>query len=125
MAVVLIVEDDPALCDLLRQVLEDEGHRTIVATTLAEAEQAARSEPIELVLADLLEFDLRSGPGSVQVLRSLAGDRPVLLCTGQPEASKLADLPGLAGVLGKPFDLDELLSCVEDALSGRRLGRDR
>lgn len=120
MAVVLIIEDDRALCDLLRQVLEDEGHRTVVATTLAEAEQAARNEPIDLVLADLLEFDVRSGPGSVQVLRSLAGEKPVVLCTGQPEARNLADLPGLAGVLGKPFDLDELLRCVENALSGGR-----
>ena len=116
MAVVLIIEDDPALSDLLRQVLEDEGHRAVVATTLAEAERAVRSEPIELVLADLLEFDLRTGPGSVQALRSVAGDRPVLLCTGQPEARNLAKLPGLAGVLGKPFDLEELLTCVQAAL---------
>lgn len=126
MAVVLIIEDDPALADLLRQVLEDEGHRAIVASTLADAERAVRAEPIELVLADLIEFDLRSGPGSVQALRSVAGDRPVLLCTGQPHAEKLADLPGLAGVLGKPFDLDELLSCVDRALDragGPKRGR--
>ena len=118
MAVVLIIEDDPSLSDLLRQVLEDEGHRAIVASTLDEAEQAARDEPFELVLADLIEFDLRSGPGSVQALRSVAGDRPVLLCTGQPGAQTLADTPGLAGVLQKPFDLDELLSCVDSALEG-------
>ena len=118
MAVVLIIEDDPALSDLLRQVLEDEGHRAIVASTLADAERAARTEPVELVLADLIEFDLRSGPGSVRALQSVAGGLPVLLCTGQPEGPKLADMPGLAGVLGKPFDLDELLSCVDRALSG-------
>lgn len=126
MAVVLIIEDDPSLSDLLRQVLEDEGHRAIVARTLTEAEQAARSEPFELVLADLVEFDLRSGPGSVQALRSVAGDCPVLLCTGQPGAQTLADTPGLVGVLPKPFDLDELLSCVDRALEGAgRRGPDR
>ena len=120
MAVVLIIEDDPALCELLRQVLEDEGHRAVVATSLAEAERAVGSEPVELVLADLLEFDLRSGPGAVQVLRTLAAGRPVLLCTGQPGAQKLANVAGLAGVLGKPFDLDELLRCVNSALDAGR-----
>src|SRR5687768_11613888 len=116
MAVVLIVEDDPALCDLMRQVLEDEGHRTVIASSLDEAKRAASNEPIELVLADLLEFDRRSGAGSVQALRLLADGRPVLLCTGQPDAGDLADMPGLAGVLGKPFDLDDLLSSVAAAL---------
>jgi DNA-binding response OmpR family regulator len=120
MAVVLIIEDDPALSVLLRQVLEDEGHRAVVASTMGEAAEAIRSEPVELVLADLLEFDLLSGPGSVEALRALAGGRPVLLCTGQPEARNLAALPGLAGVLGKPFDLDELLTCVQAALRGVR-----
>jgi DNA-binding response OmpR family regulator len=117
MAVVLIIEDDSALSDLLRQVLEDEGHRALVATTLAEAERVVRSAPIDLVLADLLEFELRTGPGSVEALCAVAGGRPVLLCSGQPAAQELADLPGLAGVLGKPFDLEELLTMVQAALS--------
>jgi DNA-binding response OmpR family regulator len=44
MAVVLIVEDDPALCDLMRQVLEEEGHRTVIANSLDEAKRAACNE---------------------------------------------------------------------------------
>ena len=120
MAVILVIEDDVALSDLLRQVLDDEGHRTFVASSLAEAGRVAHGQDLDLVVADLLEFDLRTGPGSVEALRAVANGCPVLLCTGQPDADRLAELPGVAGVLGKPFDLEHLLGAVNAALARGR-----
>jgi DNA-binding response OmpR family regulator len=119
MATVLVVEDDAALSDLLRSVLEDEGYRVVIAASLAGARELLAAEPVDLLLADLVEFDLYGGPGAARALRELAGQRPVILCTGQPGAEQLGEQEALAGVLGKPFDLDELIACVQSAMPGR------
>jgi DNA-binding NtrC family response regulator len=122
MAAVLIVEDEHALSDLLRQVLEEEGYTVVTAASLGEAEALLLAESVDLILADLVESSEHGDLGTVQVLLSLAGERPLLLCTGQPDAERLADETGLAGVVAKPFDLDVLLHSVQSALSSARPG---
>jgi FixJ family two-component response regulator len=46
---------------------------------------------------------------------------PVVLMTGagRRAASELVDLPGVAGLLAKPFDVAELLAAVEGAAGTR------
>ncbi len=121
MATILIIEDDPILSQLLQQVLEDEGHQACIAASLSEASEAVRSQPISLVMADLVEFDQRGGAETIRALRMVAAGRPVLLCSGQPEAPRLGDLAGIAGVVSKPFEFETLLERVEAALAGAPL----
>ena len=118
MATILIIEDDPILSQLLQEVLEDEGHRACIAASLSEASVAVRSQPISLVVADLVEFDQRGEAETIKALRTVAAGRPVLLCSGQPEAPRMGDLAGIAGVVSKPFDCETLLEHVEAALAG-------
>jgi DNA-binding response OmpR family regulator len=114
---VLIIEDEATLSDLLRTLLQDEGYAVLTASTFAEAEAAVRRSPVDLVVADLIEFDEHGLAGAAQALRELAGERPILLCTGQPGAQRLAAEWGFSGVLDKPFDLDVLLERVRSALA--------
>jgi DNA-binding response OmpR family regulator len=116
MPAVLVIEDDPALAPLLREVLEEEGYRAAVALSLAQAAAADQREPCDLVLADLVEFDLRGGAAALAALRELAGQRPIVLCSGRPEAEWLAQQVGVKSVLGKPFDFETLRACIRSAL---------
>lgn len=125
MAVVLVIEDDPVLAQLLQEVLSEEGYRTVTAASLSVAAALIRREPVDLVLADLVEFDRRGGAGAIQALEQLADGRPILLCTGQPGAARLGDRAGVAGVLAKPFDFDTLLERLREALVGVRADRPR
>ena len=116
MARILIVEDDAALAELMSQVLQDEGHETQLATSLDQAQDVAQRQPVDLVVADLVEADQFGSENVVARLAAVAAGRPLLLCTGQPQAPRYASVPGVATVIEKPFDLDDLLARVREAL---------
>ena len=51
---VLIVEDEPYLCDLVADVLESDGHSTRKAANGLEALRLVQERPPELILLDLM-----------------------------------------------------------------------
>lgn len=118
-ATVMVLEDDPALQDLLCEVLQDEGHTVIaVATFAALVEHIPRK--VDLLISDML-VDLRPiGLEAINAVRE-ATKRPVpaILCTGAAnhiethhvEISQLG-----AFVLHKPFSIDGLINAVNAAL---------
>jgi DNA-binding NtrC family response regulator len=116
---VLIIEDDPALADLMRQVLEDDGFQTTVVTRLDQVQAALTADSFALLVADLVDADLHGSEAVVQDLALLADGRPLVLCTGQPRARQFSTLPGVALVVDKPFDLDYFVASVRAALAAR------
>jgi DNA-binding NtrC family response regulator len=114
---VLIVEDDPALADLMRQVLEDDGFQTTVVSRLDQVEGALAADRFAGLVADLVEADLHGSEAVVQDLAMLAAGRPLVLCTGQPRARQFSTMPGVAVVVDKPFDLDHFVASVRAALA--------
>jgi two-component system, OmpR family, response regulator CpxR len=113
---VLVIEDDQALAQLLRDVLEDEGYQAHHVESLAQAASILEAAPIDLILADLVEFDLLGGQQSILALKAVAGRRPIILCTGRDEAQQLAREAGIEQVLKKPFDFDRLMEQLKGAL---------
>ena len=111
---ILIVEDEPAIAELLAEILADEGYRVTVSAGAA-ALAEARDDPPALVLLDVM----MPGMDGPTVCRHLKADPrtaqvPVLFLTALPAqvvAARLGDCPH-EGLLGKPFDVDELLAAV-------------
>ena len=115
METILLVEDEPAILDMLVDVLRAEGYATLAAQDgLAALELLARGVP-DLVLTDAMMPGL-DGPALVRRIREEPALRevPVVLAS----AVLRPDLSGLDGVtfLAKPFDLDALLGAVAAAL---------
>ncbi|MER3514559.1 MAG: transcriptional regulator, partial [Chloroflexota bacterium] len=52
-ATVLIVDDEATLLSFLERILADEGYETLVATTLAQAEQQLETRHVDILLLDL------------------------------------------------------------------------
>ena len=118
-ATVLVVDDEPALRDIIRRTLKAEGFHVEDAPDGESALRLiqARTEPFDLVLTDLSmpHIDGR------QVSETLAQYRPgvALLCmSGDPDAVpyiESSDTP--VRVLLKPFTPDDLYHAVRDAIS--------
>jgi DNA-binding response OmpR family regulator len=106
---VLVIDDEPAIRLLCRVNLELEGFRVLEATTLADARRTLDDERVDAVLLDM-RIGLERGDDILDELN----DRglPVIIVTGSAELDPdWADKT--AAVLGKPFQIDELLGIVK------------
>ena len=54
MATILIIDDDPQVCDLLKQVLEEEGYTVVTAANGQEGLNLHRANPADLIVLDIL-----------------------------------------------------------------------
>lgn len=105
---VLVLDDEPSIRFLLRVVLELDGFEVVEATTVAEARQSL--EDVEVLVVDL---NLR-GERSVDLIAECHAHEPrlpVILVTGSIELGGDA-APEADAVLGKPFDMEELVATV-------------
>jgi two-component system KDP operon response regulator KdpE len=116
---VLLVEDDPALRQTLRDALQVEGHAVQTAASLSEAQALATHGAPDIVLLDL---GLPDGDGAtlLAALRRHGGPPVLLISARQAEQQKIALLDaGADDDLVKPFSVGELLARMRVALRHR------
>jgi DNA-binding NtrC family response regulator len=107
--VVLVVDDEPAIRLLVRVNLELEGYRVVEAATLDAARRGLDSGDVGLVLLDM-RIGRERGDSLLDELHALS--IPVVVVTGSADVQE-AEWAGRAdAVLGKPFEIDELLRAV-------------
>lgn len=114
---VLIVEDDADLRQTIKWMLEDEGFSVETAGDGREAlDQATRRKP-SLVLLDM-GLPIIDGFGVAAGLHQAYGDSiKILTLTADGRAAEKSQRIGAIGYLHKPFDLDALITAVEEALA--------
>jgi DNA-binding response OmpR family regulator len=116
-AVVLVVEDDPAIREGLVDALGFHGHRVLQAATAPAATEAGLRSHCDLVLLDLM---LPGGDGLdvLKELRRLKPWLPVIIITARGrEADRVRGLRmGADDYVVKPFSVRELLARVDAVL---------
>jgi CheY-like chemotaxis protein len=112
---VALVEDDPALCDNLTEVLRARGFSCATARSVLEADQLSLVKPF----AALVDLRLPGGPDgeALRRLRARFPDMPVFVITAYPEG---VPLQGVTRVFTKPFDTTALIQALEQAHAARR-----
>ncbi len=116
---VLLVEDDRALRQTLRDALLVEGYIVHTAASLAEGQALAANAQPDLVLLDL---GLPDGEGQtlLATLRQRASIPVILISARHGETEKIALLDaGADDYLVKPFSVSELLARMRVALRHR------
>ena len=123
---VLLIEDDRLIQTLLRDLLEEEGYRVLVADATLDPVDVSQLRP-NLILLDLWFGGAAWGLDWLRELRATPGARciPVIVCTAdarlvQQEAEQLRALT--TGVILKPFDIDDVVTRVAAGLSPRVAG---
>jgi FixJ family two-component response regulator len=121
-AIVAVVDDDPSIQKSLEYLLESANHAMLVfgsASAMLESGCLAR---IDCVISDI-DMPGMDGFGLSQEVRAARPELPIILITGHPEM--LDRLPpkdaGQHLVFKKPFDGQDLLTAIENAVRNSRL----
>jgi CheY-like chemotaxis protein len=110
--VVLVVDDDLAIRETVRALLEDEGYAVAQAANGLEALVCLERQVPKVVLLDM-RMPLMDGWEFVEELRKRQFDGAVVAMTATHDARVWAREIGAIGYLGKPFEPDELLALVD------------
>ena len=113
----LITDDDVAFRETLRDVLEPEGFRTVLAEDGMEAFEIVRSEPVHLALLDM-HMPRIDGVETIRLVHKLKPELPcILLSAALDEMIVRAAKEVFAfSILAKPCSRQQITSIVRQAL---------
>jgi DNA-binding NtrC family response regulator len=119
-AEILILDDEPIVCDRLKPALEKCGYSVTTFT-----DSSAAIEELTRKRYDVLITDLKmSGPSGLDVLHFVKEQNPVtqvIVVTGYAtaEQAKESIKGGAVDFIAKPFRISQLLDLVANTLEGR------
>ncbi len=117
---ILVVEDDPKIRNLLRNVLEDEGARVVEAETGTEVMRAIAEMPLGLITLDLH----LGGDNGVDIARQIrtVSQVPIIMVTGKDDViDRVVGLEvGADDYITKPFHVREVIARIRSVM--RRAG---
>jgi two-component system response regulator HydG len=119
---ILIVDDDPATCEVLEEALELRGLEGASRTSAAEALALLGAEDFDVVLTDLN----MQGTSGLELCQQVAANRPdlpvvVLTAFGSMEAAVGAIRAGAYDFVTKPFEMDHLFLTLDRAMAHKKL----
>jgi len=122
METILIVEDKESMSEMLKETLESEGYRVIIARDGIEGMKYLKESKINLVLTDL-KLPKKDGIDILKVSKEENQLIPVIVMTafGSVELAVTAMKEGAFDFITKPFDTDHLLMLIKRALETQRL----
>jgi YesN/AraC family two-component response regulator len=121
MATILIIEDDPLVCELIEEILTDAGHRTILtAEDGVIGMEVARTRNPDLVITDIV-MPNKDGVTVIRELKELNPKIKTIAISGggfnTPQYYlKIADQLGAGRVIRKPVDEEDLLAAIDTVM---------
>lgn len=117
---VLVIDDEPALREILSQVLTTAGHRVVGAGNGKEASKALTSSAFDVVLTDVIMPE-KDGMQVISEVRKKFPEVRIIAMSGGGHVSrdqylKIAKGLGAHAVLEKPFANQKLLDTIEALL---------
>jgi DNA-binding response OmpR family regulator len=118
---VLVVDDEPLVCDVVARYLERDGHRVVMASDGDRARELIEREAPGLVLLDVMLPGQTDGLDLCRWIRS-SSELPVILLTARvEEADRIVGLElGADDYVTKPFSPRELAVRVRTVLRRSR-----
>jgi two-component system, chemotaxis family, chemotaxis protein CheY len=110
---VLVVDDEPAILDMIAELLGYEGYQVVTTSQGSIALARARADPPALILLDLMMPGM-SGWQMIAALQASPQTRaiPIVVLSARRDLPMIAQDLGIVTFLAKPFDIDELIDIV-------------
>lgn len=109
---ILVADDDPAILDALKIMLEEEGYE--VETTLDGTKAQNMQKPFpNLLLLDIWMSGVNGGD-ICKLIKSASATKnvPVIMVSATKNIEQIATNAGADGFISKPFQMDALLAIV-------------
>jgi len=111
---ILIAEDDEAILEVIKTILDTAGYELLTPNNVQEIYEFARQKQPSLMLLDIW---LRGHDGG-KVAKDLKENKqtqqiPIILMSANNETEKIAREVKAEGFLLKPFTIDELLAIIK------------
>jgi DNA-binding NtrC family response regulator len=125
MDVILVVDDDPNVCKILKGLLEHAGYAVLTAYEGDKALAIIGEREVDLVVTDL-KMPGTSGMDLLTLCHERKAAVPVIVMTayGTIEAAVASMRKGAYDFITKPFDENELLAVIHKALAESRKNRE-
>jgi PAS domain S-box-containing protein len=119
---ILLVDDESAIADIGRNLLEHLGYKVVARTSSVEALELFRAHPerFDLVITDMTMPNL-TGDRLAQKLLKIRSEIPVILCTGFSEriTEEKARALGIREFVMKPLVMKDMAQAIRRALDPR------
>ena len=112
---ILLVDDDPAIRQILLRLLSEENYFVVTAANGVDALALAEQEKFDLVLLDL-NMPQKDGWETFEQLSAKNPLLPIILITARPNQLFPALASGVGALLEKPLDFVKLFSTIHNLL---------
>ena len=114
---ILILDDDPDICTMIKMVLEYHGFIATEAECEEKATKILSSQHIDLIIMDML----LSGVDGTDVCRRIKSDPgknsiPILMFSAHPTAKETCLAAGADDFIPKPFEMSDLIAKVNSLI---------
>ena len=122
---ILVLDDDPDICTMIKMVLDYHGYAATEADTEESAEKVLAAMPVDLIIMDML----LSGSDGSDICRKLKQDTktssiPILMFSAHPNAKAICMAAGADDFISKPFEMNDLLDKIAFFLEQENVKQD-
>ena len=112
-ALILVLDDDPDICSMLKMVLDYHGYGAVDADGEEKATEILANNHVDLIIMDML----LSGADGTDICRRLKQDEqrssiPILMFSAHPNAQTVCLEAGADDFISKPFEMKDMLSKI-------------
>lgn len=114
---ILVADDEPAIVELVTEILKDAGYTVCTASSIREAEGILEKEKIVLAVFDIYLAD-GTGLDLAAKIKSVGANIPVIIMTGMPKGDNVRQSVDIEvdAYLIKPVNADNLISLVKELI---------
>jgi len=121
---ILVIDDDPQIREMIREVLERKDHTVFEADNGNKGLRSARSEPVDIVITDIIMPD-KDGLETIAELRSSFPGIKIIAISGGGRRVDSDFLPaaqafGADQVLYKPFRPRDVIETIDLVAGGSK-----